>query len=222
MRRSPWSDIAVFLVALALCVGVGVVAPDLFISSRPNINPAVAAHTLKTEILPAEILFQNACYRDDNRNHIGECGSLAELCGQVPVAGSTGPTTLALLNDRYQTPTPNLSGYCFVIYLPDGPATARTDPGTTTPDAKTSAMRETHWRAYAWPADPNQGRRMFAIDATGIVYEHAYAFANPATAPAPAWNALTTDDPTPEQPHPAPGTWLSPVSPDWLPYRPRH
>jgi hypothetical protein len=225
MRHPLWIEI---LVVIALCIGGAVIIPNLR-ESRPCAPEAAAATALKSGVYPAEIQFQAAAYRDDNHNGIGEFGFFTALSGLAPVHDPVtgGTIALNLLAPTYQFTTPLISDYHFVLYLPNGPTAAITDvyPGPDTGDPGKATLRESHWIAYAWPdhdlGHHDRGHDLFAIDQSGVVYRHNF----PAKPKGdlqpmhPAFNALYTRDPTPANPRPTPGTWLSPISPDWQLYR---
>jgi hypothetical protein len=226
MRRLGWFPLLA-IVAAALVGGWVALTWNAFPDERLPREPSAAASALKNTILPAEVQCQAGGAIDDNRNGLGEYGFLSELSGLAPVpASATAPagatTTLAFLAPAWRAPVPTVEGYRFAVYLPDGPDGALSDPYPlhARGDPGNAGLRESHWIAYAWPAD-HRFRFAFAIDQSGTCrarFVPDWAHPDRPIVP-PAWNALYTPDAVPGQPPPTPGTWNSPVSPDWKPWK---
>lgn len=192
-------------------LGVGVVPviaaiaiPNL-LESRVMAGEAAAVAQLRSGIFPAEIQFQGGLYADQDGDGVGEYGFLAELAGGA-VVGQQDGFALALLPGEFKAPTPERSGYRYIVYLPDGQGGAiAAAPGVRAKNAAAAKDQAKHFVAYAWPASSESGRRIFAITEEGIVRASA---PGPVPAEAPPWNALWDDK-----------GWEDPAA--WQPYRRR-
>ncbi len=179
---------------------IAAIAIPNLLESRTTANEAAAAATLKSGFFPAQIQFQAGAYQDVDGDGIGEFGFIPELAGGRAVGGDAA-ITLSLLAPTFAEPDAVVSGYRFTVFLPDGADGALFDQDEPLP-AEGADQRETAFVAYAWPEDESTGRRMFALDAQGMVY------AAPWNDQDPEWNSLY-----------AGGTWGDQPGGLWLPYR---
>lgn len=174
------SSIAVVAIIAAIAI------PNL-LESRVAANEAAAAMSLKSGVFPAQVQFQGGGYRDLDGDGIGEFGFFSEMSGG-PVAGLKNDIKLKLLDERWNSPLPEVNGYNFVMYLPDGQGGAY---GATDklPEKIADAANagEKYFVAYAWPIDDSNGRRAFALTNAGTVYS---IFANELPEGVPAWNTV--------------------------------
>lgn len=189
-------------------LGMGVVPiiaaiaiPNL-LESRVSANEAAAVATLKSGIFPAQIQFQGGAYADQDGDGIGEFGLLAELAGG-PVVGQRDELVLSLMTADFKAPTPERSGYRYIVYLPDGQGAALiAAPGARVKNLAAAKEQAKHFVAYAWPAASDHGRRIYAITEEGVLRA---SIPGPAPAEAPAWNALWGgkgwEDPPAWEPH---------------------
>jgi hypothetical protein len=121
-----------------------------------------AIDILASQVFPAQIQYQGSAFSDLDGDGLGEYGLLADLQAKE------------LLGKEL------LEGWQFSVFLPDA-----AQGGTASEHQKGAAdAAEKAFIGYAWPNEGGEGKRMFAIDATGVVYQA------PATGAAPAWNAL--------------------------------
>ena len=172
----------------AVAIIAAIAIPNL-LESRVTANEAAAAATLKSGVFPAEIQFQAGGYRDLDHNNVGEYGFFSELAGG-PVTGRSDHIPLRLLvpSERWLKPAPEVNGYHFALFLPDGKNGAFGADEAVPPTAAEAAHAgERDFIAYAWPVDASTGRKVFAITASGTVYATA---ARDLHGEAPAWNAL--------------------------------
>lgn len=182
----------IFPIAIIAAIAI----PNL-LESRITAYEAAASTGLKAGVFPAQIQYQAGAYRDEDKNGVGENGFIEEL------SGADG-SQLQLLPPTWRAREPLVSGYRFVLYVPDGAgaASARAEIKDHSPEA--IKARESQWIAYAWP-EPwgKNGRRAFAITADGTVLSTRPS----AHGQRPEWNAAFSDG------------WGSQPSADWQPYR---
>ncbi len=175
---------------VALAPIVGLASGPALAAARRQREETAAMATLRTGVLPAQILFSEQGRRDRDGNGRGEFAVIGELAGD-PIRGAApgAGATAALLPAAFRGADPLVDGYRFRIYLPTGTAS-----GTHLADAAIAAiggtgvadLQENYFVAYAWPDRDPAGRRAFAITPSGRL------FAMPAAATAaPAWNSLT-------------------------------
>ena len=140
---------------------------------RPIANDTAAIATLRN-CSSAQAQFQACAKADTDNDGTGEFGSFVELSGAGPVRGdeSAGRLNPPVLSGAFRSPSKrglvSRSGYYFAIYLPDS-----SGAGVLT-DAKgysrvDSNRAETTWCLYAWPINPEAGRRTFFVNQTGDV-----------------------------------------------------
>ena len=162
----------------SIAVIAAIAVPNL-LESRTVANESAAASTLKAGIFPSQVQFEAGGYVDEDQDGRGEYGFLSEFSGGV-VPGSD--KTLQLLQAGDWNAVRN--GYHFVVYLPDG-AGGAADQRSALGQAGIDD-REKYWVAYAWP-EKDQGRKIFAITHTGMVY---YLPVSKGPAAKPAWNEV--------------------------------
>lgn len=145
-------------------------------AARPAENDPI--HTLRAQILPAEVQYQAGAYHDHDQNGIGEYGFFTDMSSAPPAEG------LALLPPDFHQAEPVIAHYHYRVFLPADATTAEADPFPQPRQEQAAgvSLRERYWVAYAWPEQA--GGLMYAIDQRGDV------FATPFTGTAPAWNAL--------------------------------
>ena len=166
---------------------IAAIAIPNMLESRVTANESVAVSQLKSGVFPAQIQFQGGMYADQDGDGIGEFGFLAELAGG-PVVGQKDDLVLSLMTADFKAPTPERSGYRYIVYLPDGQGGALTAPPGARPKNVAAAKEQAkHFVAYAWPASSEAGRRIFAITEEGVVRTSK---PGPAPAEPPPWNAL--------------------------------
>jgi hypothetical protein len=192
-------SLAIILASIALIalVTVFLIMPGL--AARQVVqDELMAANILQRAIWPAQVQFQVQNLYDEPHPGVGEFGYCSELSGLVP----TRVQDLKLLPEPFKAAAPVVSGYSFIICLPDGPDTAVTDPYPQPRHFSASAaiMREKYWVAYAVPAGPHPASTVFAIDQAGILYSRPAADLS-SNIP---WNALYGQ-----------ATWGSPATAGW-------
>lgn len=180
-----WGGVPLLSAAIAI--------PNL-VESRAAAQQASAASALKSGFFPAQITFQAGMYADENGDGLGDFGFPSEM------AGGSNPSNLvlSLLPEAWNAEQPEVNGYAFRVWLPDGKGGAAGSPAERTA-AKAAADR---FVAYAWPVD-GEGDAMFAITEVGTVYTA------PFTGEPPLWHSLWGD---------APGDGWGPT-PAWAPFR---
>jgi hypothetical protein len=171
-----------------------------------EVQEALAAKNLKSQILPAEVQFQAGAYVDEEGKQNGDYGFLSEMSDEVQVGG----IDLNLLGPVFQPGAKgfaSVDGYTYAVYLPDGPHAAIGEPfpGKRVINPAGIILRQRYWVAYCWPVDQAQGTRMFAINQAGKVY--ATPVADPIVVP--AWNALMGGGDK---------GWTDAAAPGWVPY----
>jgi hypothetical protein len=196
--------ISIGIVLLVVIMLVAYVNAPIRESLAMDQEPA-AATALKSLVFPAQQQFQAGAFATTGNSTKGEFGFFTDLSGTAPFPANV---SLELLPPTFQSINPQISGYRFIIYLPDGPQSAVTDPYPAPRhfSATGAALRQTDWVAYAYPADGDQGRRVFAIDQNGLIW--AQLMKPPYPVAVPTWNALYGDKGwggTPDRP--------------WVPYR---
>lgn len=165
----PWANPT--LVPLLAAIGL----PNVF-ESRGSAEEMAAIATLRGGILAGQFTFQAGVYNDLNGNNLGEYGFLPQLSGRAASFGTTGHDGLAagnleILGPEFAGPGAVIRGYHFTVYLPDADgipidwveAQRRLAAGVTPlgPEAERAFI------AYAWPADPASGQRVFALNQEG-------------------------------------------------------
>jgi hypothetical protein len=160
---------------------IAAIAIPNLLESRKTVTQAKVAASLRTEIFPAQVQFMSAAQVDQDGDKIGESGFFQELSGG-PLAGSEAQSHL--LPAAWNTPEPEIDGYRFAMYLPDGQGGAIAERlGARQPDKLAANAQEKSFVVYAWPVEVGAGR-VFALTAEGLVYVDAKPF----TGEAPQWN----------------------------------
>lgn len=157
-----------------------------------SIPPAEAAAvaTLRSALFQAQLRFQADARVDQDGDGIGEYGFLGELAGRRPLA-IRKDAALRQLPAEFATGDVS-GGYRFAVWLPDGhggamgePAQEGARPSIVGPGGAADAdEQESGYVIYAWPATEGSGRRIFAIDQRGQVYEALW------DGQEPRWNSL--------------------------------
>lgn len=161
------------LTTVAVPAIIAAIAIPNLLESRITANEAAAAATIKSGIFPAEVQFQGGGYCDQDGDNVGEYGLLSELSGRRPV-GQLAAGNLKLLQGPLATGDV-ANGYRYALYLPDGKGGAIGEPPQAGArqsivdgvEVKDANAQEQHWVVYAWPADADSGRRMFAMHEDG-------------------------------------------------------
>lgn len=163
---------------------VAAIAIPNMLESRKHAGESTAALLLKSSVFPAQVQYLSGGYMDQDKDGRGEYGFFQELAGG-PIAGQEAK--VQLLPEIYNAPEPEVDGYRFAIYLPDGQGGATAERlGARRPEAKAADAQEKSFVVYAWPVEGGAGRQAFALTHEGQVY-HAPASAD---GQPPAWNAL--------------------------------
>ena len=176
----------------AVLGGCGCITPVLLALAIPNshgherlhANEAAAATTLKHGIGPAMLAFRAHVTIDEDKNATGESGFLNEV--MTTEATGLGPELVA----RWQVAVPEMNGYRYAMYLPNGATTVASRAEITDHSPAAIAARETHWIVYAWPVTWGEtGRHAFAIT------EKLQVLATPRseTGEIPSWNAALSN-----------------------------
>jgi hypothetical protein len=160
-------------------------------------HDSMAAATLKSAVLPAEIVAAARLLVDRDGDGVGEYTTFSDLADHNLLAPDWGGRNGG--SDVH-------NGSHFSLFLPtaDGGAIDASSLDAVHLSRRSADARERHFVAYAWPADKD-GRRMFAITEDGDVYAtRPCAHFDP-----PTWNALFAD-----------GKWGTKPDPKiWLAYR---
>lgn len=128
---------------------------------------------LRSQVLPAQVQFQAGGYIDQDGDGIGEYGFADELDGSRPVGEDL---TLTLLDQH------SVEGWRLAIHLPDGKGGVKESPadeGVRPSDTEAADQQERMWVAYAWPAEGNESKKVFAMTQDGSVRSAAYEGAPP-------------------------------------------
>jgi hypothetical protein len=172
--------------------------------NRAMSQEPAAASALRFSVFPAQVLFQAGGSSTSGSPTPREFGFFNDLSGP----SGAPSTSSAMLPPQFKSANPQINGYRFIIYLPDGPMSAVTDPSPAPRHFSASAatLRQTYWVAYAYPADGDQGRRIFAIDQSGLLWSQLMH--PPISVATPTWNTLYGDQ-----------GWGSTPTKPWVPYR---
>lgn len=174
---------------LAPAVATAALVPEL-LESRRTADERAVIRLLRAEIFPAQVQFQGGAYLDQDEDNVGEYGLLSELAGRRPV-GTHAAGELRLLDGALRAGDLAYN-HRFAVFVPDqaGAAIGELSGLAARPKPPPPAVapeqdhRESYWVAYAWPATPEAGRWVFAVDATG------QARRRPWDGRIPAWNDL--------------------------------
>lgn len=168
-----------------VAVLAAVAVPNL-LESRVAANEAAAQVTLRAGIFPAQVQFQGGGYMDQDEDHVGEYGSIAELAGRLPAGRVPAGTIRLVTGPLAQGDTAN--GYRYRAYLPDGAGGAVAAEDAVRPALAAAAdQQERFFAVYAWPVAADAGRRMFLLVQDGQVRSVPWDGAEP------AWNAGLPD-----------------------------
>jgi len=169
---------------VALPAVIAAIAVPSLLENRVTANEATAAARLRSGVFPGQVQFQAGGYQDADGDGIGEHGLLSELSGRRAVGRAEAETLRLLAGPLAQGDTAN--GFRFAVFLPDGAGGAVGEPDGPGPRLAPATVddQERFWVAYAWPRSRETGRRMFAVDQTGLVH------VQPWDGRIPAWNAL--------------------------------
>lgn len=148
-----------------IAIIAAIAIPNL-LESRVTANEAAAAATLKSGIFPAQIQFQAGAYEDQDKDNIGEYGTLAELSGRLKTDKMEAGSIRLLAGPLAQGDV--ASGYHFRMFLPDGKKGALTsDDAVRADNAAAADAQERAFACYAWPVSMETGRRMFVLTGDG-------------------------------------------------------
>jgi len=86
---------------MIIAVVAAIALPNL-ISARLSSNETAAIATLRA-IISAQSLFQGRALADSDNDGLGEFGTLAEMCGAVPVRGMTAVVQPPILSGEFRT-----------------------------------------------------------------------------------------------------------------------
>jgi hypothetical protein len=167
--------------------------PNL-LQSRNKANESAVASHLKSAVFPAQIQFQAGAYIDQNGDNIGEYGFLAEMAGGA-VTGQPDTLKLSFLPNTWNTAQPEMNGYRFSCFLPDGKGGAiEASDGARAQNAAAAKAQSEHFVVYAWPTDRTKNAPIYALTQSGSVYSTAAdKLAAQLSERGPAWNALFGD-----------------------------
>ena len=173
---------------------VAAIAIPNLLQSRNKANESSVASHLKSAVFPAQIQFQAGAYIDQNGDHIGEYGFLAEMAGGA-VTGQPNTLKLSLLPNSWNAAQPEINGYRFACYLPDGKGGAiGASDGARAQNAAAAKAQSEKFVVYAWPTDPTKNAPVYALTQIGSIYSTAAdKLAAKLTERGPAWNALFGD-----------------------------
>jgi hypothetical protein len=162
------------------------IAIPSLMQSRQAANESAVVSSLKSGVFPAQIQFQGGGYVDQDGDNTGEFGFLAELAGG-PISGQPDSVTVNLLPEGWNAVHPQLNGYHFSCWLPDGAGGAiGASDGRREPRKAAAKAQSERFVVYAWPADGSE-KRVFALTHTGTIYA---ATGVEVGEDGPAWNAL--------------------------------
>jgi prepilin-type N-terminal cleavage/methylation domain-containing protein len=175
----------ILIVVVIIAVIMAIAVPNFF-SYRQASNDARAAATLKSNIGPAETIFQNGAKSDLDSDSVGEYARDYQYLAGVTVssAAELGKTVTAVeqLDSSFRAPdggvnpsTNHLPGDGSFRYRIDInlDVTTHADTNGNWPASATNPTyrdAERYFAAYAWPNTTNEGSRCFAISAEGNVF----------------------------------------------------
>ena len=170
----------------------GLTAEEIIIAAQKDADQTTCSrnetlppiHLLKG-VFPAEQQFQKYAYNDQNKNSVGEYGTLSQLCGNDKPLGDKDGNILDKGQIELISPAVGSGedmGYKYAIYLPDGVTAAITVSGIAGCED-----REKYFVCYAWPSKPfKTGSKLFAITQDGKLYCRNLEVGETQ----PAWNGL--------------------------------
>jgi hypothetical protein len=195
MKRTGFAlvELVVLVNVAALCAVMAVPTPP---PPQAGANESKAILVLR-DLVQKQARFKNARYMDEDQDGRGEYGSFGELSGLsfllrngIGVAAPLNPPLLPL---PFQTISMAghvaLSGYHFVVFLPDAAFSGRHDVANGGPDPNIDPDKcETVWCAYAWPTSAGTtGNRAFFVNQQGKILQTSMAvtqYSGPNLAPA--------------------------------------
>jgi hypothetical protein len=156
---------------------------------RNMANDSAVVASLKSGVFPAQIQFQGGGYVDQNHDNVGEYGFFSELSGG-PLDNRANGIRLNLLSATWNAAYPQVHGYTFACWLPDGVGGAvGANDGPRTANAIAGAEQQKGFVVYAWPTEPGPRKAVYALTQNGVIY---FKPANEVelSVTGPAWNDL--------------------------------
>jgi hypothetical protein len=140
---------------------------------RRRANETAAVATLRN-LVSAQAQIQATARIDTDGDGTGEYGGFVEMSGAAPgrMSRVLVPPVLSSAFRRLRPEgTAVRSGYCFRVFLPDRRGGPLGEPQAGFDDGSgiESDLAETTWCAYAWPATPEGGQRVFFVNQAGDV-----------------------------------------------------
>lgn len=182
--------VEMIIVIAVIALIASFIVPALF-RARMTSNEARTVANLRA-LASAQIKFQSISVVDQDEDLTGEYGLLEELAGaevpRQPVSGGVGSAKRMpgefmpqLFGQVDGSGYANVSGYLYVIYLPnqaEGSSWVPGDPLISDPVASAGVPsldaigdQEVFWVAYAWPELRGKtGIRAFGVSVDGIIY----------------------------------------------------
>ncbi len=187
--KDQWSMEARGILGFGVMPIIAAIAIPNLLESRISANDAAVVASLKSGVFPAQIQFQGGGYVDQNQDGIGEFGFFNELSGG-PLDNRADSVRLSLLPMAWNAPYPDVHGYTFACWLPDGAGGAiGASDGPRTLNAVAGAAQHKGFVVYAWPTDPAQRKTVYALNNNGMIYFKP-ADEVELSETGPAWNAL--------------------------------
>ena len=151
-------------------VMAGMLLPVIGLVRAMAAESAVAT-TLRTDIYAAQVQFQGGTYRDLDGDNVGEYGFFHELAGGSITGDKTDITLKLLPTEIWNKADPEVNGYRFAVYLPDGQGGAYgAEDELPEKIAAAGEAGEKHFVIYAWYTKPSRKHRVFALTELGEVY----------------------------------------------------
>ena len=182
--RSTTGDVIYMVPVTGIVAAIAI--PGL-LRARLSANEAAAMGTLRA-FSSAQASFKACTVVDQDQDGTGEYGFIGELSGAYPLRGS-GKRANPVYTARFHFDKNGIaskSGYYFYCYLPGKNKAIGEKDWNTKVDDDAINNQENRYVIYAWPIKPgNTGRRVFAIDQSGEVYQCNYKYINWLLLPAP-------------------------------------